>query len=1129
MPKTLSVLAAGWLLGALSIASAADYYVSTTGSDTAAGSLAAPWRNVQRAVTAARAGDTIHVRGGVYSERVTFNNRSGTSNARITLKSYNGEQAVLDQTGVVPPNGGSALVRINNSSYVTIQGLELRNYETSNAAKVPMGIYVSGASVGVKLLDNNVHHIWHNYAVLNSFDANAHGILVAGNNATAISGIEITGNKIHDLRLGASEALVLNGNVTDFKVIRNVVHDCNNIGIDFIGFEGTNNNESLDYARNGLCAENIVYNIDTQYNPAYGGDFIAGGDNDTRSAAGIYVDGGASIIIERNHVYSSNFGIEVGSEHGGRFATGVIVRNNLVRRNHVGGIFIGGYSRNVGGATGCSFTHNTLYQNDTAAYGGAQISLQHNISTTKIRHNIIVSQSAVPLFILQENTTSTFITNEIDWNLYSGSTAGNALFSWRNVNQNGFANWKTASGQDGHSFFVTSVGFSNVTALDFSLLATSAAVNAGDPSFAAATGEVDYFNRVRVFGAQVDIGMAEYGAPPAGGSDITTLAASGISHSTATLSGSVIPRLDTEVWFEYGASAALGQRTPSQNFPAGTTPVTFNATITNLLAKKKYYFKAVASDSGGRVSGTNRTFTTLPLPLPSITDPPDNQLAAVGESVTFTVAATGGEPHSFQWRLNGKNIAGATTASYVIPTLALTHGGSYTVKIANAEGSAVTSAAAVLAVFNPATVNSTANESSLLALNADVTAPSGALGFRWQKGPQALDDGGRISGATSSQLKIQTVVAGDAGDYQCVYTLPGVTARTGGIMRVAVRLKPVVQALVQNSPWIVSGVINDQIQALNSPTSFSATGLPSGVKLNTTTGVITGIASLPGIYSLRITAKNEAGTSAPFLAQVPVQALPGPSLGSFEGLVERTSSFEQNRQGGYLKLNISATGAATGTVRSGGKTGTINSRVKGTAGADTTFDLLLGGAAPLKGLVLAGSISNQTGRLTAKLRSADTNNSAEVDVEAVRSDWKSYRLAAKPLAAVYNVILRQPAGTLGNPDYPQGDGTARLNVLPSGSVQVTGVLPDGSAFSASSITSFFGQIPFFYEVPAVSSSALGWLSLNTPMGTWPPFGNQLNGTVSWLRLNPTTARSLTFLPPIPEYDFEVEGGFSSRN
>ena len=33
--------------------------------------------------------------------------------------------------------------------------------------------------------------------------------------------------------------MTLNGNVTDFKITNNLVHDNDNIGIDFIGYEGT--------------------------------------------------------------------------------------------------------------------------------------------------------------------------------------------------------------------------------------------------------------------------------------------------------------------------------------------------------------------------------------------------------------------------------------------------------------------------------------------------------------------------------------------------------------------------------------------------------------------------------------------------------------------------------------------------------------------------------------------------------------------------------------------------------------------------------------------------------------------------------------------------------------------------
>ena len=77
--------------------------------------------------------------------------------------------------------------------------------------------------------------------------------------------------------------MVLNGNVEHFVVSHNKVHDNDNIGIDFIGFEGECPTPALDQARNGVCTDNVVYNITSYGNPAYGKD---------RSADGLYVDGG---------------------------------------------------------------------------------------------------------------------------------------------------------------------------------------------------------------------------------------------------------------------------------------------------------------------------------------------------------------------------------------------------------------------------------------------------------------------------------------------------------------------------------------------------------------------------------------------------------------------------------------------------------------------------------------------------------------------------------------------------------------------------------------------------------------------------------------------------------------------
>ena len=55
--------------------------------------------------------------------------------------------------------------------------------------------------------------------------------------------------------------------------------------------------------------------------------------------------------------------------------------------------------------------------------------------------------------------------------------------------------------------------------------------------------------------------------------------------------------------------------------------------------------------------------------------------------------------------------------------------------------------------------------------------------------------------------------------------------------------------------------IHYQAQALNNPTGFSATGLPTGLSINPTTGAITGQTTAVGDHNITLTASNLSGTS----------------------------------------------------------------------------------------------------------------------------------------------------------------------------------------------------------------------------------------------------------------------------
>jgi hypothetical protein len=367
------------------------FYVATDGSDSNPGSQAAPWRTIQHAANSATPGSTVSIRGGVYAEKVTINVSGSAAAGPIIFQSYPGEQAVIDGSGLSAAQGENALVTLRDRAYIVLKGLEIRNLRTSSAGVVPIGISLSGTNVGIELRNNRVHHIETTYTGQSGGDA--HGIAVYGDSAAATSGLIIDGNELSDLKLGSSEALVVNGNVDGFTISNNLVHDTNNIAIDAIGYEGVA--PSNDRARNGLIADNRIWNVDTSTNPAYGatcnGDVCAGGET---SAGGIYVDGGTLITIERNLVVDSNIGIELASEHAGKSTDSIIVRSNIIANVDYAGIALGGYGADPQSAGGGDARFNTVVNNTVYTPGqGAALVVQYRVSDTTIANNIVAARA----------------------------------------------------------------------------------------------------------------------------------------------------------------------------------------------------------------------------------------------------------------------------------------------------------------------------------------------------------------------------------------------------------------------------------------------------------------------------------------------------------------------------------------------------------------------------------------------------------------------------------------------------------------------------------------------------------------------------------------------------------------
>lgn len=214
-----------------------EYWVAPDGDDTASGSRDDPWATLQHAVDEGAPGTTVFVRGGTYEQQFSFS-RSGEPGSPISVVAEPGEQPVLDGSGIDVPAGQSAMVEIDGQHDVAVDGLEITGYRSDVSGEVPIGVFVTGEAKDVRLAGLRIHDLGTTFDGRNGGDA--HGIAVYGTSAVQpISGLEIVDSELYDLTLGSSEALVLNGNVKDFLVEGNRVHDTNNIGIDVIGFEGT--------------------------------------------------------------------------------------------------------------------------------------------------------------------------------------------------------------------------------------------------------------------------------------------------------------------------------------------------------------------------------------------------------------------------------------------------------------------------------------------------------------------------------------------------------------------------------------------------------------------------------------------------------------------------------------------------------------------------------------------------------------------------------------------------------------------------------------------------------------------------------------------------------------------------
>jgi hypothetical protein len=164
LKQTLSALAAMVLLiwANAAAASGETKYVATTGNDTNPGTLAQPYRTIQKCATTVASGSSCLIRAGTYYETVT-------PNSGITIAPYNGAAVTIDGSdpvtgwtrykGSIYRAGASMSSGDTNQVFVGQQMMTEARWPNGNDLFHPVWATAKAGTTGTRLYDSNLPNV----------------------------------------------------------------------------------------------------------------------------------------------------------------------------------------------------------------------------------------------------------------------------------------------------------------------------------------------------------------------------------------------------------------------------------------------------------------------------------------------------------------------------------------------------------------------------------------------------------------------------------------------------------------------------------------------------------------------------------------------------------------------------------------------------------------------------------------------------------------------------------------------------------------------------------------------------------------------------------------------------------
>ncbi len=407
------------------------------------------------------------------------------------------------------------------------------------------------------------------------------------------------------------------------------------------------------------------------------------------------------------------------------------------------------------------------------------------------------------------------------------------------------------------------------------------------------------------------------------------------------------------------------------------------------------------------------------------------------------------------------------------------------------------------------------------------------------------------SAATSYAITVTT-----AGSWSVVESLPWVSVSTldgrsngylivtvqantsllprSGVIKIGCRehqltqagvLPPHIDTMPGNYDTIVGDNFRLVLPVLNLPATFKTLGMPPGLKLDQTTGVIFGQPTTAGFYALSIFGRNASGVTNTVNFSITVAPLKSGIVGTFQGLIQRSASVYVGPlpgMGARIQLTVASTGAITGKITDGGTSKAITGQLHVTlATADSpTATVRLPATTISPEYILNLLLSHSGNDLTGTIALA-SSTAVPAAIEAWRNSW--HVKAPAQLATAYKVrhnFAIENQGVVG----PQGFGFGSFSVTEStGALSIAGKLPDGSALLCSTFIGASGQVLLYQSLYGNKGSCLGKIIVDPK--TTALADNTLAGALTWMKPASAPAAKDTLYPggfgPIA---LSVEGG-----